>query len=131
MTYTTDVYTARDMTGGSCFKLVDRGLLHGACGALGRAKARPYNASASYLGSGYTNKFRLPRAITASLPSGVIAKSRNIKSWNIGVSAGWVTGGSWSFAPCAVNSGTSTHTRSPDFFSGERFSKMRDSSGDH
>src|SRR5258708_23903108 len=125
MTYTTDVYTARDINVGASFRLVDRGLLHGACGALGRAKARPYNASASYLGSGYTNKFRLPRAITASLPSGVIAKSRNIKSWNIGVSAGWVTGGSWAFAPCAVNFRTSTHTRAPHFFSVQRLRNRR------
>src|SRR5258708_20097358 len=116
MTYTTDVYTARDINVGAAFRLVDHGLLHGACGALGRAKARPYNASASYLGSGYTNKFRLPRAITASLPSGVIAKSRNIKSWNIGVSAGWVTAAPCSFSPSALNSPTSTPPTPPPLF---------------
>src|SRR5258707_15320566 len=109
MTYTTDVCTARDINVGAAFRLVDHGLLHGACGALGRAKARPYNASASYLGSGYTNKLRLPRAITASLPSGVLAKSRNIKSWNMGPSAGGVTDGNLAIVLIVIFSLNANH----------------------
>ena len=76
----------------------------------------------------------MPGGLTArKRPSGEMAKSRKVSPWRMGTGVGWLTGmfGEDDGAGATANGGRSTQTKSPDFFSVARFSRMRFSSGDH